>query len=724
MIGAVRAGVAEVAGSQIVSCERSVRVLWTRVVAAAVVLAVFGPAFGQGRPLVPFVLPWNDTAAGPTDLSGWDASPAGKFGPVRAGADGHLYVGKDRIRFFGTNLCYGGVCPDKPISDAVAGRLAKFGFNCVRLHHMDSIPSPEGLIDPDAAGSGALDPAALDRFDYLAAQLEKHGIYLDINLLVARRFRPADGLPREVALVKDLAGLKALAMFDPRLVALQKDYARTLLTHRNPYTKRTYARDPAVAFIEVNNEAGLMHAWLSGALDKLPAIFREELCGQWWAWLGQHYGSAAGVERAWGQSDPALPEAAKRRKMEPTLRHDWIAFLWETERGYWRTMRQFLKEDLKVDAVVVGTIVGCSTPNLTAEFDASDTHAYWQAPRYPGRRGDRGNWHIENRSMVNDPAATLAKLAGAHVAGKPMLVTEYSHPAPNTYGSEAPLMLAAFAAAQDFDAIFLYAYHHNHDRWDVGHVRNFFDIDQNPSMMVNVLQAAAMFRRGDIPRFGAVEQYVLTPQREVDAVAQGGRAWRLCDAKALGLDPDSLLDRRFELRLNGEAHNTPASGGPNAVVFDTSRSGKSVMTVNAPREKAVVGFIDGRAFELGGVTIAPGPTRQDWCTVSVSLIEGESLTGGGRAIVSVTGYAENTAMGWKDEQRSTVGRDWGRSPSLVEVPAVTLTLPVRAERVKGWALDERGQQGSALKVTESGDGRAVLHLGPPQRTLWYELVIR
>jgi len=81
--------------------------LWVGCLAFLAFVCAWCPAAqGQVRQddLVPFVLPWDDAAPGPTNLSGWNHKPAGKFGPVRAGEDGHLYVGAERIRFFGVDL--------------------------------------------------------------------------------------------------------------------------------------------------------------------------------------------------------------------------------------------------------------------------------------------------------------------------------------------------------------------------------------------------------------------------------------------------------------------------------------------------------------------------------------------------------------------------------------------------------------------------------------------
>jgi hypothetical protein len=125
------------------------------------------------------------------------------------------------------------------------------------------------------------------------------------------------------------------------------------------------------------------------------------------------------------------------------------------------------------------------------------------------------------------------------------------------------------------------------------------------------------------------------------------------------------------------------------------------------------------------VLIRPGLTRQGWCTVTLTLVEGQSFSGRARILAVATGDAENTAMGWKDAAKSTVGRDWGRAPSLVEVVPAEIGLPVSPSRVTAWALDERGARAQEVRVEEGGmGGLAVVRLGPPAKTVWYEIEVR
>src|SRR5262249_5209913 len=176
--------------------------------------------------------------------------------------------------------------------------------------------------------------------------------------------------------------------------------------------------------------------------------------------------------------DQTVPRFEYDRLAEHTAeaQRDWLRFLWETEDDYWQAMQRYLKEELHVRGVVVGTIVGCSTPNLMARFAAVDTHAYWQHPHFPGRPWDPDDWVVANKSMVNEAGGTLPGLALRRVLGKPHCVSEYNHAAPNTFGSEGFLLLAAYAALQDWDAVYAFAYSHSND-WDARRITRFFDVN-------------------------------------------------------------------------------------------------------------------------------------------------------------------------------------------------------------------------------------------------------
>jgi hypothetical protein len=855
--------------------------------------------------LTPFVLPWDDGAPGPTDVSFLNHTPAGKFGVIHAGSDGHFYAGTQRVRFLGVNLCFGALAPEKADAERIAARMAKFGINAVRFHHGDTQRFPAGLIKRDGRLSGELDPQALDRLDYLVAELKKRGIYADLNLLVGRKFCAADGLPAEIETL-DWKVRHTMGMFYPPMLELQKQYARDLLGHKNAYTGSRYADEPAVAIVEINNENGLIQQWLAGELDQLPKPFADELRRLWNEWLAGRYASTAAVAKAWdSRSEPLGAEmltpfatsgaggqkakgdpkwrleqhgqakasvnyervdgksaarvtvvqaddqgwhvqfnqagvqvrkgrlytvalrvrADKPRVVELALgqahdpwgplglsakidagstwreehvafvandddenarvnitglarevgsiwvadvslrsggvlglekgetiearqapiiqrnarrpwsreaQTDYITFLRDTEGRYWEAMRQCVKEELGFKGVVMGTIVGCSTPNLQAGFDAVDGHSYWKHPNFPNRPWDPEDWTVGNLSMANEVGGTLAGLSMQRVQGKPFTVTEYNHAAPNTYSSEAPLLLAAHAALQDWDGLFLFAYSHS-GRWDTRRIGSFFDIDQHPTKMVNLPLAAMIFRGGQVQAAKELVVSTLPAGSEAALIQQHGRPWKQIEQDQLGLSLAVSLLHRTALRVGtGNAPVVAKASVPDRsnvtsdtgeITWDRRRPEHGVVIIDTTTCKGVIGFGSGESFKLGDVTIEPGANLQGWSTACASLIEGKSFTSRGRVLVAVTGYAQNTGMRWKTPEHTSVGRNWGEAPSRVEIVPVKITLPVPPERLQAWALNERGQHAAPIQPQATAPGHSILSLGE-QETLWYEIAIR
>ncbi len=854
--------------------------------------------------LFPFVLPWNDTSSGPTDLKSWNHFPKGKLPPVKVGKDGHLYAGGRRIRFLGVNLCFGACFPSKEASSKIAGRMAKFGINCVRFHHMDMNPFPNGIRAKDRSDTRNLDPEALDRLDYLIAQLKHYGIYSNLNLLVSRPFNHFDGLPQEIEEI-DWKERHIIGFFYRPILELQKEYARKLLTHRNPYTGNPYTREPAIAFVEINNENGLIHSWLGGQVDRLPQIFLQDLQRQWNQWLQRRYRSTQALKTAWGvHSQPLGPELlsngdfaegtlgwnleqhfgalatlqvvsegpqgvpalriesqklgsegwhlqlnqaglrlsadqpytlrfwaksdlpcrisvgigqahspwqslgfdspieltpqwqeyhftfllsqgdnnarinftglsqqratywlaqvslkpggvvglSEKERLEaksipiflrsrwgertPQARKDWLRFLWDTENQYWQTLYRYLKQELRVQALVIGTIIGCSTPHLMNQLDVLDTHSYWQHPHFPGRPWDPENWFVGNRSMVNERGGTLPGLALRRALHKPHLVTEYNHSAPNTFSSEAYLLLSAYAALQDWDGIFAFAYSHRQNRWDTQAISNFFDIDQHPTKMVTLPTAAALFRRGDVTP--AQKQIIvpLTLEKELDLL-QKSYAWQLVNAGQLGIPGEASLIHKIAMDLSGKGEGSVSQelqglrqrnlfvADNKQLVWDLSQPGRGVVIINTSRTKGVIGYAGGRVFDLGGIRFKPGQTLQEgWCTLTLTLMEGKDLYSPKRILITATGYAENTGMKWKNPEKSSVGRDWGGPPSRVEGIPAEVILPLPTKKVTLWALDERGQRKAKIPLQSEGEGKTRFSIGPEWRTLWYELEVR
>ncbi len=253
--------------------------------------------------MFPYVIPWDDASVGTaTDVSFLNEKPAGANGFI-VPKNGHFVQSKTGkpIRFFGANLCDAAAFPSREDADKVAAHLAKLGINLVRFHHLQNDWGPKQTIWKPGKSMIEVDPAKLDRLDYLIYALKKNGIYVNLNLQTTRTYVPELGFPESVRKIKT-SFCKKVDTFDRRMIELQKQYAKELLDRRNPYTGLRYKDEPALAVVEINNENSLLPSYwepFGADLFDLPEPFRGELVGLWNQWLTRKYKNDKTLKRAW-----------------------------------------------------------------------------------------------------------------------------------------------------------------------------------------------------------------------------------------------------------------------------------------------------------------------------------------------------------------------------------------------------------------------------------------
>jgi hypothetical protein len=228
----------------------------------------------------------EETAGTPIDLSHLNPLPAGAHGYLRADGERIVDGRGQEVRLYGSNICDYHPMPPKADAPRIARRLKQFGFNFIRLHYFDFAKAPAGILNADMQ---TLNPEKLDEFDWLIANLKENGIYVDINLHVCR---PYPNMPEGIHRFG-----KGIDFIHAPYIESQKRYARDLIGHRNPYTGMTYAEDPAVALIEINNENTVFSIW--SKLAGMPEEFSKPIQERWNRWLAQKYGSTKELRRAW-----------------------------------------------------------------------------------------------------------------------------------------------------------------------------------------------------------------------------------------------------------------------------------------------------------------------------------------------------------------------------------------------------------------------------------------
>ncbi len=860
----------------------------------ALLSLTLGTSRADGPDWFDFVLPWDDATPGITNVGSLNPAPAGGRGFITA-RDGHFYDEKgNRVRFLGVNLCFSACFPEKADAEKVAARLRKFGVNIVRLHAMDYYHAPKGIFDPRYKDKQHLDADQLDRLDYLVAQLKRNGIYVNLNLHVARALTAADGVPGGGPL-PHLGSV--VSYFEPRHIELHRNYARDLLTHVNPYTKTRYVEEPAVAVIELTNENTLLGMAWGDTLDRLPAPYRAELGRQWNAWLKARYGSTAALRAAWkggatpgaadlvrngtfasgtdswrleqqqgaratvlapaglsapegvagkavrlrvdragtqswhiqfhqagldlregeiytvtfwarsdrkrglgvsvtldqgdyhnlGLGDPvalttqwkaykfpfrakqtvanhgrlvfelgteagtvdlagmsiragsgdALADGASVEKgtvplgqvFRSAAGRDWVTFLIDTEANYSRMMRDYVKKDLGARAnvscsqVSYGGLGGAFRERLS---DYADMHGYWEHPRFPRRAWDPADWVIDNTPMTRHAeGGGLSRLARHRLAGLPFTVSEYNHAAPGDYQAECLPLLAAFAALQDWDGIYLFDYNSDRDNWASNKIRGFFSIDSNPAKMAFLPAAAMLFLRGDLSP-AADECRLCVPEEEVSSFLAFRSQW-VNEAWSVGRSaPAEAVTRRVSIAfVKGEgnltvrrtANRKPGDADP--VRWQGGGTNQALFSADSPRSKVLVGFLGGRKVELSGWRVQMAKTSTNFAALTLTSMDDQPLNQSRSLLLTAVGRVENKGMGF-NAARTTVGTKWGTGPTRAEGIPATVSIETQAKAAAVYALDGSGRRQRRLESTLTG-GRLTFAIGPAARTLWYEV---
>jgi hypothetical protein len=789
--------------------------------------------------------------------------------------DGHFYRSGERVRLWGVNLSFGANMPRHEDAPYIAARLAAAGVNSVRCHHMDTARWPRGLWN--AEDGKTISPEALDRLDFFIDQLARNGICVNINLHVGRAHSEYLDLPKTNRQYDKISNI-----FTPALVDAQKQFARQLLTHINPYRKVRYADDPAVAFVEITNENSFFMWANDNTLRTLPPYYADILQNKFNVWLKKRYDWDEKLRRIWSEGAESLGKnfldnsnlqmtsgknvpmtwnleqhsgcraslsqkryqskealyikidkaddtewhlqfnqggislksgryytvmfeaaADEPRKIScsvsqahsswsnlglsrdvelnrkwKTFRFGFVAksdddnarlsfafgighvpihlanvrfhsggrislqkeesirsgsvavfadnespnrtldrmqFLAETEKAYFDGMRNFIKKDLGCKAFVTGTIVfGPLGLYTQSDMDFIDVHAYWQHPRFPGRPWDRGNWLVEQKAMTDYPdEATLFRLAAARLQGKPFTLSEYNHPAPLDSQAECVPMAASFAAAQDWDAVWLYTYSHSSDDWYRENLNSYFDIDTNPAKWGFMRAGSAIFREGLIQPLGDSVRAELF-LRSNDLVSELAQLHLEHDRNMMNVVSDICGATRQSILNNilFMSFSPPAGTG----YIPPSRTGLKWSVENSRG----LYYVGSGAGVLAGDTSRFERCQIDdpaFAVITATPLDGLPWPRSSKILITACGRCENVGMEFSQDRR-TVGRQWGQGPAQIE------TVKGTVEIARGnWTAQALGPDGLAkadVPVRTEG-GRNFVEMLPKYKTMWYLL---
>jgi hypothetical protein len=540
------------------------------------------------------ILPWNTS---PVDLSFLNAPevPAGKRGFLKAHGDKLTFDDGTVARFWGTNVTANSLFgTSKDDVNKQAHRLSALGFNLVRIHHHDS-----EWVDPNIfGGRGALDTrslsaAMLDKLDWWIKCLRDEGIYVWLDLHVGRRVKEGDGIEGfdEMRQGKPTASLSGYNFVSGSIQEAMQRFNELYLNHQNRYTGLRYKDDPAILAVLISNENDLTHHFGNALLPnkgvpQLSKIYLHEAE----KYADKYRLPRDRVWRAWEDGPSKL-------------------FLNDLERRFYVDMIGHLRA-LGVKSPIVTTSSWgmdplSSLPALTAG-DIIDVHSY-------GGAGELQNNPLSTANLVH-------WIAAAHVAGKPLTVTEWgidSNASLAPDRQDIPLYIAASASMQGWNAVMFYAYSQealNENR----STPSIYQAYNDPALMASMPAAALLYRQNHVRE--ADITYVFAPSKEMlfDRPTSAATSVALRTASergklliALPQVPELPWLQRSIVptgaRILRDPEQAQIAAGASEIVSDSGELKRNwsqgTFTIDTPRTQAAMGWIGGKAIALADVKI-------------------------------------------------------------------------------------------------------------------------
>jgi len=646
---------------------------------------------------VPFTLAWDDHV--PVDISFVfeNERPAGKHGFLTVQGSCMVFEDGSEGRFWGTNFNSGANFPPHAYSEMVARRLARFGLNMVRTHQMDAEWSTPSLFQFNRAkpkdDTRRFDPESLDRLDYLIHCLKQQGIYIYLDMLTYRQFRPGDGVDAVDQLPQ---AAKPYVYFDPRLIELQKEFNANLWTHGNPYTGLAYKDDPAIALTELLNETDLF------AQPPVLEPYRSRLEALYRAWAERN-----GLRVDGGSVDLAHPD-------------DQIArFLCQVMQDYYREMITHLRS-IGVKVPVNGTnwSINLAVTAAQSAVDFSDSHTYWNFPTWGSPQG------TEVRPMVGVTGNAFSHLSLMRLLDRPFFVSEWDHAWPDEWRAESPLAYAAVAAFQGWSGVVIHTYRYNtwtpEDRLGGGAstingitYRNHFDAFNDPAKFGLFYHAALLFRRGDV-----------RPADESVAVQVADEeGWPLKWSRDIPALEGLVEKHRVGMVLPGEpcaadcvvpASQSAVNPNDGEVLSDTGELWRSwarrIGWIDAPRTKAAYGFLgEARPITLKGLELN---VKTDFATIALSSLTDDPICESGTLLLTAVGRCDNTDAQYDETRTHQLG--FGRAPIIIEPIEAQVAIHTTRPNLKVWVISDKGEAVTRLP-TEYKDGVLRFEIGPQPR---------
>lgn len=471
------------------------------------------------------------------DLSGLNDAPAGKYGFIQIDANGDYRfenAPQSKVKLYGANVTWNMMYGTPEDAELTATRLARLGYNVVRLHNIDSMADwAPGIFLQNNSASPQFNTDRLDRLEYFISRLKAKGIYVAIDVFQLYDFKNIPGLGEYA----ESYNSPYLLPFLTQAMDMWKSIANLWLSHVNPYTGLALKDDPVLVGVSPWNESLVQNM----RLTSMKAPFRDFLLpdfNQYLAGIGQspvsqvpnNYWDTSGTMRAW------LTSYYSGKTITAA-----------------NTMRSYLKQELGVKAPI-GGLNHMISPNVDywrdQASDVYENHLYYQFVN--DRVTENGKAGYQYRplkfprlSMAFDPATIASypkdwasdrfynsyypQLSLRQPYAKPFILTEFQDTFPVKGREETGIFVGAAGAYQGWDMMNRYSF--GRDAADAYTSKRLgvpeqFSIVNDPLAVASETEAALLYRTGAVqagkPQFAIVRD----------------RTWALTSGAASENEPD------------------------------------------------------------------------------------------------------------------------------------------------------------------------------------------
>ena len=621
------------------------------------------------------------------NMEKWLDAPAGKHGFVQMKGENLAFENGVPVKFWGVNICSNKPFVDNGKADKFVDMLAFMGVNGVRFHKFTwQATHPGHSTIPDSL--------KFLKMDYFQYKLKKRGIYYGWSHIYGHRVKPKDS-SRLIAYeeIADLSypwqhlngSTSSLVNFATDLQDLNIELTVNMLNRVNPYTGLRYADDPALSFVEFQNEDDIFWAAIERSLEQAPT-YKKMLSKQFSLWLKEKYGTDERLKIAWGKKLPQ-DESISKMNIYPTPNHgqfsseyntsinqnndvpqdalDKMRFLYETQLKFYKRFEKAIR-NTGYKGVIVGSNWQAGSGishlyNLHTDYAVGmiDRHNY-----FGGGAGEHvlDTGKVKNKAMVSNPGSGLLSTGMQQVADRPFAFSEWMSLIPNQYTAEASPIIATYGMGlQGWDASYSFAMDGSEYTPTIQSKHGVYNVT-SPLQMGLYPALSPMIYRGDISEAPVIaERNVhmssLTEGKLgfIEQVEQGydNKSFSSSipsELLAFGKIPIVFTDEfkstePFPIKQLEMGQKKSITSSTNELKWDYSEKG--YISINTHGTKGIIGFTNNKTFDLGGWKLR---TENEFAVIYLtSLDQSKGIDTCRQILITAVGRARNTGMEYNED---------------------------------------------------------------------------